>query len=179
MKSKICLRSFLSNRQKLLQRAIALVVFIGLPTTPVLAQRAPNLVVETLAGKKLELQQLRSNGPTLVTFWALWCSPCKLELKSLQSLYEKYASRGFTVLAINQDSPKSFAKVRSYVAAQGFTFPVGLDPNGQHFQRFNGQTIPYSVLVDTSGTIISTSVGYLPGDEKKIEANVLKHLLPE
>lgn len=126
--SKNCLRPFLSNRKKLLQRVNALVVFIGLLTAPVLAQRAPNLVVETLAGKKLALEELRSNGPTLVTFWALWCSPCKLELKQLQSLYEKYGSRGFTVLAINQDSPKSFAKVRSYVAAQGFTFPVGLDP---------------------------------------------------
>lgn len=179
MDSKICLRSFLSRRQSLLQSVNALVVFIGLLTAPVLAQRAPDLVVETVAGKKLELKELRSNGPTLVTFWALWCAPCRLELKSLQSLYEQYRGRGFTVLAINQDSPKSFAKVRSYVAAQGFTFPVGLDPNGQHIQRFNGQTIPYSVLVDTSGTIIFRSVGYLPGDEKKIEANVLEHLSPE
>lgn len=179
MFSKICHASFALRINKLLFRVYVLVILIGLLTVRMSAQRAPNLVVETLAGKKLELQELRSKGPTLVTFWALWCAPCKLELKSLQSLYEKYGSRGFAVLAINQDSPKSFAKVRSYVAAQGFTFPVGLDPNGQHIQRFNGQTIPYSVLLDTSGAIISTSVGYLPGDEKKIEAKLMEHLSPE
>ena len=49
---------------------------------------------------------------------------------------------------VQQDSPKSTAKVRSYVASQGFTFPVVLDPNGQLLQKFNGQALPYSIMLD-------------------------------
>ncbi|MFN0158685.1 MAG: peroxiredoxin family protein [Bacteroidota bacterium] len=140
------------------------------------AQRVPDLTLETLTGERIKLEEQYSRGPTLVTFWALWCAPCKLELKSLQAMYEKFKSRGLTIVAINQDSPKSLGKVRAFVAAQGLTFAVGLDPNGQHIQRFNGQTIPYTVLIDSTGSITYSSVGYIPGDERKFEAKIQEYL---
>jgi len=66
--------------------------------------------------------------------------------------------------------------VRSYVASQSFTFLVALDPNGQLLQRINGQAIPHSVFLDSTGIVVRTSVGYLPGDETKIERQLLSML---
>jgi thiol-disulfide isomerase/thioredoxin len=109
------------------------------------AQSPGEITVSTLEGETLNLGALARRGPTLVTFWALWCSPC------------------------NQDTPRSVSKVRSYVAAQRFTFPVVLDPNGQLLQQFNGQVLPYSVMLDSTGGVLYTTVGYLPGDEAVIE----------
>ncbi len=140
------------------------------------AQPVESGALTTMKGDELYLSTVAAKGPTLVTFWALWCTPCKQELRALQKLYDRYSSRGFSVVAINQDSPKSIAKVRSYVASQGFTFPVVLDPNGQLLQKFNGQTLPYSVMLDSMATIATTSLGYLPGDEAKIEQTLLSIL---
>lgn len=134
-----------------------------------LAQRPADIAVSTLGGETLELDSLARRGPTLVSFWALWCSPCKQELRALQSLFETYREQGFSLVAVNQDSPRSLAKVRSYVASQRYTFPVVLDPNGQLLQRFNGQAIPYSVMLDSTGAVLYSMVGYLPGDEAEIE----------
>jgi peroxiredoxin len=133
------------------------------------AQSPGEITVSTLEGETLNLGALARRGPTLVTFWALWCSPCKQELRAFQSLFETYEQEGFSLVAINQDTPRSVSKVRSYVAAQRFTFPVVLDPNGQLLQQFNGQVLPYSVMLDSTGGVLYTTVGYLPGDEAVIE----------
>jgi peroxiredoxin len=140
-------------------------------------QPAARIVLTPIEGDEIHLQAIARKGPTLLTFCALWCGPCKQELRALQTLHEQYASKGFTVIAINQDSPKSSAKVRSYVSAQAFTFPVVLDLNGQLLQQFNGQALPYSVLLDSTATVVYTSIGYLPGDESKIEEKLLSMLV--
>ena len=145
-------------------------------SVPASGQSVSRVTFTTLDGDELALESVARKGPTLLTFWALWCSPCKQELKALQTLYGKYSSKGFTVVAINQDTPRSLAKVRSYAAAQSYTFPVVLDPNGQLLQQFNGQAIPYSVFIDSLGAVVHTSVGYLPGDEAKIEEQLLSML---
>jgi thioredoxin-related protein len=42
------------------------------------------------------------------------------------------------------------------------------------FQAFNGQNIPFSVLIDKDGKVVKRRIGYLPGDEKEIEADILR-----
>jgi peroxiredoxin len=157
-------------------RFLALIIILLTLNLPAVGQSAAKVTVATLDGGELALGSVARKGPILLTFWALWCSPCKQELRALQTLYEKYASKGFTVVAINQDTPRSVAKVRSYVASQSFTFPVALDPNGQLLQKFNGQAIPYSLFIDSTGAVVHSSVGYLPGDEARIEERLLSML---
>jgi peroxiredoxin len=146
---------------------LSLLIFANLP-----AQTKINFAISTVTGEKIELDQLYSKGPLLVTFWALWCEPCKEEMRHLNQIYKKYKEHGFTILGINQDSPKSVSKVRAYVASHNINFPVALDPDFQYLQKMNGQSIPYSILFDTKGKIVYKNVGYLPGDEIKLEEKI-------
>jgi thiol-disulfide isomerase/thioredoxin len=143
---------------------------------PSYAQDKVNFTVSTIANNKIELSKLYTEGPLLVNFWALWCEPCKVEMRVLKNLYRKYKDEGFTILGINQDSPKSVSKVRSYISSQRINFPVALDPNSQYLQKLNGQSIPYSLLFNKGGEIVYKSVGYLPGDEVKLEKEIQKLL---
>ncbi|MCP5064869.1 MAG: TlpA family protein disulfide reductase [Ignavibacteriae bacterium] len=131
---------------------------------------------ETLNGEEIEFSEITKTGPTLVSFWALWCKPCRAEMKHLGKMYNKYSNMGFTILGINEDSPRSIAKVKSYVSSQKITFPIVTDPNQEIFQMFNGQSIPLTVLFNKRGQIVYKHTGYLPGDEKKIEAELNKIL---
>lgn len=148
--------------------------------TNVRAQSASilQLNLERIDGSRSKLAEYLQRGPVYLTFWALWCEPCKLELRALKSFIQEHPDKAFTVLAVNQDSPKSLAKVRSYVNSQNYPFPIILDPNMQIFQAFNGQHLPFSILLDGSGRIVSTRTGYLPGDEKEIAEEILK-LVPK
>jgi len=94
----------------------------------------------------------------------------------LESIYKKFNGEGLTVLGINQDSPKSVSKVRSYISSQNISFPIVLDPNGQYLQKMNGQSIPFSLLYDSSGKLIYKHIGYIPGDEVSLEAEIRKLL---
>ena len=133
-----------------------------------------DLPLDGLDGSVSKISDYLRQGPVYVTFWALWCEPCKQELRALKGVTERNKEEAFTILAVNQDSPKSLAKVKAYVSSQGYTFPVILDPNTQIFQAFLGQALPFSVLLGKDGRVISTRTGYLPGDEKEIERDILK-----
>ena len=132
------------------------------------------IVLDHLDGSTGTLSEYLQTGPVYLSFWALWCEPCKQELRALKAFAKEHSDDPFTILAVNQDSPKSLAKVKAYVKSQGYPFQVILDPNTQVFQAFNGQNLPFAVLIDKSGKVVSTRTGYLPGDEKEIERDILK-----
>ena len=159
----------------LCKTSVAIAVIIGSAITA-LAQSAAttNIVLDELDGSTSTLSEYLQKGPVLVSFWALWCAPCLQELRALKGVAERNKEEAFTILAVNQDSPKSIAKVKAYVSSQGYAFPVILDPNAQILQAFNGRVLPFSVLLDTNGRLVRTRTGYLPGDEKEIEQEILK-----
>lgn len=138
------------------------------------SQPSRSMVIKDVDGDTRTLGQYLGNGPVYVSFWALWCAPCKEELRALKKVVADNPDKKFTVLAINQDTPKSLSKVKAYVKSQNYPFPIILDPNMQVFQSFNGQNLPFSVLLNSNGDVIETRTGYLPGDEKEIAEAILR-----
>ena len=143
------------------------------------AQDKIDFNTELLSGDEIKFSEMYSNGVTLVNFWALWCKPCRVEMKALKELYEKYSPQGFQILGINQDSPRSVAKVESYIASHEVKYDVALDPNKELFEMFNGQVVPLTLLYDKSGKVVYQNTGYLPGDEFKLEEAIKKVLEAE
>jgi thiol-disulfide isomerase/thioredoxin len=118
------------------------------------------------------LSELLASGPVFVSFWATWCSPCKEEMKYLQKIYDKYKDKGFTYLAVNTDTQKSLSKVKTYISSKGYTFPVVLDTDEKIFESYQGEGLPYSLLIGMDKKILAKHVGFLSGDEDKIEKEV-------
>ena len=139
-----------------------------------LAQSNIDFTAETLDNHEIKLSEINKESPILISFWALWCKPCRAEIKFLEEYYNKYKSKGFSIIGINQDSPRSLAKVKAFVNSHNLTFPVVLDPNQEIFQKFNGQSIPLSILFNKEGEIVYSHIGYLPGDEIELENEIIK-----
>ncbi|MBM4172644.1 MAG: TlpA family protein disulfide reductase [Ignavibacteria bacterium] len=135
-----------------------------------------NIKSKTIDGEDIQLMELVKNGPVLINFWATWCQPCKAEMKHLKALYDKYSEKGLTIIGFNLDSPKSVAKVKSFVSSQELKYPIVLDTNSEIFNKFSGQVMPYSILFNTDGNIVFKHTGYLPGDEDRLENEILKLL---
>lgn len=155
-----------------MSRLLLLFIFVS---TLCLSQES-NLIAFTLDdlnGQPTSLNNFLKNGPVYLSFWALWCEPCKSELRALESLYEKYKDKGITILTINVDTPKSSAKVKAYIASKKFCFPVLRDSDTKVFEKLNGKNLPYSLLINSKGQIIKTRTRYLPGDKADIEKDLL------
>jgi peroxiredoxin len=137
---------------------------------PVKIQENLNFVLRDATGEDVNFKNLLGKGPVLVTFWALWCEPCKQEMKAFKGLTEKFKEQGVSMVAINTDKVKSLAKVRAYVTTQGIDFPVLLDPDGGIARDvFSMESLPYSLILNPDGTVYKKHVGYVAGDETKTE----------
>ena len=135
--------------------------------------RIPNIKLKDINNKKQILSDYYKNGPILVNFWNLACEPCKKEMKELDKLHLKYAKDGFKVVSVNIDNTRSMSKVKSYVRSQKYAFPVLSDPRAELFRKMGGKVMPFVIIADTSGLVINRHVGYNPGDEKKLEKEIL------
>ena len=134
--------------------------------------KIPDLKLKLLDGKNTSIHTLLEDGPLLIDFWATWCKPCKKVMKHLNKYHNKYEKNGFKVLMVNQDTPRSVGKVKSYIRSQKYSFYVGLDPNQKIAKKLNGLIMPTLILIDTDGTILWRHQGYMPGEEAEIESRI-------
>jgi cytochrome c biogenesis protein CcmG/thiol:disulfide interchange protein DsbE len=130
--------------------------------------------LQDINGNNVKLSSLLEKGPVMMSFWALWCVPCKEEMKEFNEIYKNFKDSGFVYVAVNQDSPKSMAKVKSYIESKSYDFLVLLDTDLHVFETYGGQNLPFSVLLNKKGEVAKTYSGYLSGDERKIEEDILK-----
>ncbi|MBT3518449.1 MAG: TlpA family protein disulfide reductase, partial [Candidatus Marinimicrobia bacterium] len=117
-------------------------------TDNVVGTTIPDLKLNLLDGEKTSIHELLKDGPVMIDFWATWCKPCKKVMRYLDQYHQEYSEQGFKVLMINQDTPRSMGKVKSYIRSQKHEFIVALDPNQQIAKKLNGQVMPTLILVD-------------------------------
>jgi peroxiredoxin len=154
-----------------------LLTFVLIVSLPILAQdeedltgrKAPNFKLINLDGKYIELNKETGNGPILLSFWATWCKPCLEEMVEYNKIYDQYKDKGFKLLAISTDAEKSVAKVKPYIKSKGYNFTVLLDTNNEVARKYYAQQMPYTVLIDKNGNIVYSHLGYMKGDEQKVE----------
>ncbi|HXH18459.1 MAG TPA: TlpA disulfide reductase family protein [Chitinophagales bacterium] len=137
-------------------------------------KKLPSVEVLTLDGKRVDISDYGKSGKiTVISFWATWCGPCKVELNNISDIYDDWKKDyNVQMVAVSIDDSRSTAKVKSYVQAQGWDFEVLLDPNQDLKRAFNFQMPPYTVLVNKEGTIVSTHLGYKSGDEAILEDEI-------
>lgn len=133
-----------------------------------------DFTADDINGNEIVMSSLLEKGPVMIAFWRSWCPSCKDEQHAMQELYEQYKPKGLQYIGINIDNQKSVAKVKPYVAAHNLTFTVILDTDKKIFEICGGtdDMMPYSIIVDTGGSIISTHIGFKPGDESLFEEEI-------
>ena len=126
---------------------------------PSFPRPAPALSMPDLNGNPLTWEGL-SGKVVLVDFWATWCVPCRKSMPELQALHDRYAARGFTVVGVSIDEPKSAEKVRKFVASKNITYPIAIDsPKASAWERYRVKAVPSAFLVDGVGRILAQWTG--------------------
>ncbi len=125
----------------------------------------PNLELHSLAnGSVTQLESLQGH-PVLLTFWASWCGPCRMELPEIQKLYTSFGDDGFVVAAVNMDRSPEIARV--FVQQVGIDLPVyRIDP--RVVRELGVTSLPTNVLLDASGRVVQIYEGYDPAVVKDI-----------
>ena len=111
---------------------------------------APELTLKNISGESVSLKE-HLGSVVLVNLWATWCPPCREEMPTLQSFYEKYKTKGFVLIAIDQEETGDV--VEPFVKEFGLTFPVWLDIDYQAQREFKTMNLPSSYVIDRNGKV--------------------------
>ncbi len=128
---------------------------------------APSFIMKTLKGKEVTLSDYRGKY-LLLNFWATWCAPCKIEMPSLETLYNKFKSTNFDIIAVSNDIFGAKV-VKPFVDTYNMTFTVSLDQDLKISNTYGVSSLPTTFLIDPKGNIL----GVLNGAEDWANAETL------
>jgi thiol-disulfide isomerase/thioredoxin len=123
-----------------------------------LGNAMPDLALKDLSGNTVYLSNY-AGRPVLINAWATWCPPCREEMPLLQVYYQAHQAEGLAFLAIN--AGEDAATINKFIANNGFSFPVLLDPDADSLYRLGIDSFPTSVLVGRDGTLQAVHIGLL------------------
>ena len=170
---KDCVITFLVNMKTLTILSLILCVFTVIrsqsDSETNSGRTAPNFQLENIEREIIELNDYIGTGPVLLCFWSSCCKSAVAQVEAFSDLYEKLSEDGFVMLAIATDDEKTVAKVKPYVKSRKFKFPVLYDTDGNVARTYYAFDVPFSVLIDKSGKIVYSHLGYMKGDEIELE----------
>ena len=141
-----------------LEWVIATIEPVGNHPPPRLASfPAPDFTLPTLSGAPIRLSNLRDKV-VLINFWVTWCGPCRVEMATLDALYQQDKEPGLQVLAVNLDTAP-IAKVQAFVDEAGVSLRVGLDPSASTAWTYRVLGLPTTDLIDRAGNVVVCEVG--------------------
>lgn len=117
-------------------------------------------------GKLFSLKDFKDKY-ILLDFWASWCGPCRLENPNLIKAFERYHSKGFTIVGLSMDSSKeNWLKA---VKDDKLIWKQLNDPkstNGKTADRYGVKSLPANFLIDAKGKIVARNLRASALEEK-------------
>lgn len=129
----------------------------------------PSFELSDFHGKTWRMADLKGRV-VMVTSWATWCGPCRLEDQNLEKFYEKQKGRkDLAILTFNVD--ENPGEVLPFMQKQGYTFPVLAASSIPEKMR---QLVPRTWIIDPHGQWLWVKDGY---DDAQSYADFEKEML--
>lgn len=129
-----------------------------------------DMEVMDLQTKPVKLSSFRGQ-PTLLTFWAPWCTPCIEEFPVLEKLQERYKGRLQVVAIAVQDTRLNVLEFIKKNPRYRFIFlsdPEISEAESRLSQYFGIKEIPVSVFVDGQSRVLDHWSGF-SGEERLVK----------
>ena len=133
---------------------------------------APTFYAKTLDNRSFFLSDSleRNQRPIVLSFFATWCGPCRIEMPVLDTLSQSYNDIDFYLINVSGLEGKKKedpVEVKALLEKLGVTLPVLMDKYGNAAQKYDALILPRLVVID-SGRIVYAHTGYEEGDDKKL-----------
>jgi thiol-disulfide isomerase/thioredoxin len=150
----------LGTKKDLQQRVDALSVQTFTNYRPqVLRHVAPEFELTTLSGEKLNSAQLRGKK-IILNFWAVWCGPCRAELKGLEQFQADHSE---LVVLTAVDAAADSKDLRDLIREQGLkSLRIAPAPK-RLMERFGAFGFPNTFIIDEKGFVRIEQLGGGPG----------------
>ncbi len=118
---------------------------------------APGFDLPSLTGGNYKLSDYQGKV-VFINFWATWCGTCKVEMASMEKLYQTFKKDGFEMLTISVD--KDMSLIKPFMEKYNLTFPVLLDPESKLAKgKYKTTGVPETFVVNQEGIIVYKAIG--------------------
>jgi len=132
------------------------------------ALEAPDFTLPDVDGQPVRLRELRGKL-VFLNFWATWCPPCRLEMPSMERLYQTFKETAFAMLAVSIDR-QGVEAVKPFMQELQLTFPALLDEKSEVARQYGLRGLPTTYLIDPEGRLIGAAVGGRDWDRPEAKA---------
>jgi len=134
---------------------------------------APDITLNTVDGKQIQLKSLLNGKLTYIDVWATWCGPCCKEIPHLEKLVEKFKENDkIQFISISTDENVDSWKAKLTKDKPQWAQYILTPENNKKFCDDWGITgIPRFIMIDSKGQIFSANASR-PSDEKTAETIV-------
>ncbi|MBN1150329.1 TlpA family protein disulfide reductase [candidate division WOR-3 bacterium] len=123
-------------------------------------------------GEEVSLTSLGANA-YIIDFWATWCGPCRVEIPHLISLQDDYGDEGLVVIGISVDENANV--LPAFITSNKIDYITLHTTNNDFISMVlspGGGAIPQTYVLDSTGKIVKSFVGFSPSMKGEIEAAV-------
>ena len=78
-------------------------------------------------------------------------------MPAIERLWAKTKDKSFTVMGVSVGEEPG--TVKDFIAKQGYSYPIFVDPSGALGSAFGARSIPTTYILDKSGAAIAGKVG--------------------
>lgn len=123
-------------------------------------------------GEEVSLDSLGANA-YIVDFWATWCGPCRVEIPNLVSLQNAYKDEGLVVIGVSLDENPNV--LPAFITSNKINYTILHTVNNDFISMVlspGGGAIPQTYVLDSSGKIVKSFVGFSPSMKAEMESAV-------
>jgi peroxiredoxin len=134
------------------------------PPPGLVGKDAPDFVLKANDGTNLRLSEYRGQV-VLLNFWARWANDSRREMPALSRINDTYERAGLVVLGISIDD--DLRRAHEFVDSLKLSYPVMFDPGSDLGHDYQLGRLPMTILVDRSGVVRYSHLGYKRGDDRQ------------
>ncbi len=147
---------------------VVLVLFVALLATrspseerfasnPMIGRAVPALSATSIDGTPVDIDALKGTW-VVVNFFAVWCTPCRIEHPELVEFSERHAAAGDAVV-ISVAYEEEAQRLRDFFAENGGDWPVVVGDDARTALEFGVTGVPESFVVSPAGQIVAHFTG--------------------
>ena len=124
------------------------------------------IIFENFSGNKVNLKNY--NGKLIIiNFWATWCSPCKKEMPSLDSLYLDNNFKNLEIFAVNMEQPNPIKAKKFFNELNIKKLEIFFDKDLNFVKEFKLRGVPTTILINKEGKEFARIIGEANFMDKK------------
>jgi len=124
------------------------------------------IIFEDFSGNKIHLKDYRGKI-VIINFWATWCTPCKNEMPSLDTLQQDTSFKNLQVFAVNMEQPNTIKTKKFFDDLNIKELEIFFDRDLNFVKEFKLRGVPTTILINKKGEEIARIIGEVNFQDKK------------